>query len=177
MHHRTERIGAAMIKHEGDKWVLYSHDGSKKLGEHDTKADAEKQEAAINIRKHAQMRVFASVSSEYEVREETFEGRPHLVVPVVALVQGVLHAMNSPTPELVTAEEYTRPGVVGGFDGRPLFHGHPLVDGVPVSGNSPDILESKSIGRVFNAAVKNNKLAVEAWIDIEKCEAVAPDLL
>jgi hypothetical protein len=124
-----------------------------------------------------QSRLLTLAAAAYETREETFEGRPHLVVPVVALVQGVLHAMNSATPELVTAEEFTRPGVVGGFDGRPLFHGHPLVNGEPVSGNSPEVIEAKCIGRVFHAAVKNNKLAVEAWIDVEKCEEVAPDLL
>lgn len=163
-----------MIKHEGDKWVLYSHDGKKKLGTHDTKGEAQKQEAAINIRKYAQVRVLASA---YEVREDTFEGRPHLVVPVVALVQGVLHAMNSATPELVTAEEFTRPAVVGGFDGRPLFHGHPLVNGEAVSGNSPTILEERCIGRVFNSTVKSDRLTVEAWIDVAKCEAVAPELL
>jgi hypothetical protein len=40
-----------MIKHVGKKWILYSSDGSRKLGEHDSKADAERQERAINISK------------------------------------------------------------------------------------------------------------------------------
>lgn len=116
-------------------------------------------------------------AASYEVREETYEGASYLVVPVVALVQGVLHAMNSATPELVTAAEYTRPGVVGGFDGRPLFHGHPLVNGVPVSGNDPAVREAKRIGWVFHTAVKNNKLTTEAWVDVERCAEIAPDLL
>jgi hypothetical protein len=42
---------ATMIKHVGKKWILYSSDGSRKLGEHDSKADAERQERAINISK------------------------------------------------------------------------------------------------------------------------------
>lgn len=41
------------IKKEGSKWVVYSEDGRKKLGEHDSKKDAEKQLAAIHIRQHA----------------------------------------------------------------------------------------------------------------------------
>jgi hypothetical protein len=116
-------------------------------------------------------------AASYETREEMFEGRAHLVVPVVALVEGVLHAMNSATPELVTAEEFTKPAVVGGFNGRPLFEGHPLVEGEPVPGNSPKLLEELSIGRVFNAAAKKNKLTMEAWIDIAKAEQLAPKLL
>lgn len=38
---------ALMIKHEGSKWVLYTSDGSRKLGTHDSKEDAERQEEAI----------------------------------------------------------------------------------------------------------------------------------
>jgi hypothetical protein len=41
-----------MIKREGSKWVLYSKDGSKKLGTHPTKEAAMAQEMAIEIAKH-----------------------------------------------------------------------------------------------------------------------------
>ena len=37
-----------MIKKEGNKYILYSHDGSKKLGEFDSKKDAERREKVIN---------------------------------------------------------------------------------------------------------------------------------
>lgn len=40
-----------MIKKSGKKWVLYNHDGIKILGHHDSRASAERQEAAINISK------------------------------------------------------------------------------------------------------------------------------
>lgn len=40
-----------MIKKEGSKWVLYTHDGTKVLGTHKTKKEAVAQEAAINISK------------------------------------------------------------------------------------------------------------------------------
>lgn len=40
-----------MIKKVGSKWKLYTHDGKRVLGTHDTKASAEKQESAINISK------------------------------------------------------------------------------------------------------------------------------
>jgi hypothetical protein len=41
-----------MLKREGSKWVLYSKDGSKKLGEFDTKEDALKRERQIQYFKH-----------------------------------------------------------------------------------------------------------------------------
>lgn len=41
-----------MIKKEGGKWVLFSKDGSKKLGEFDTKAAAEKREREIQFFKN-----------------------------------------------------------------------------------------------------------------------------
>jgi REP element-mobilizing transposase RayT len=40
-----------MIRHVGEKWILYTSDCSRILGTHDSKADAEKQEAAVNIAK------------------------------------------------------------------------------------------------------------------------------
>lgn len=114
-------------------------------------------------------------ASGYETRIETFEGREHLVVPVVALVEAVLFAMNAPAPELVTAEEFSR--APGGWNGRPVFEGHPLKNGKPVSGNLPEVLEAGKIGIVFGTRVKGKKLLMEAWLDIVACEERAPELL
>lgn len=36
-----------MIRHEDGKWKLYTSDGSRVLGTHDTQEDAEAQERAI----------------------------------------------------------------------------------------------------------------------------------
>ena len=41
-----------MIKKSGSKYVLYSKDGSKKLGTFDSKKDAIKREQQINYFKH-----------------------------------------------------------------------------------------------------------------------------
>ena len=38
-----------MIKHEGNKWILYTQDGSKVLGEFDTEEDALKREGQIQF--------------------------------------------------------------------------------------------------------------------------------
>jgi hypothetical protein len=107
-------------------------------------------------------------------RTEQYQGREHLVVPVVALVEGVVHAMNSAYPEFVSAKEFSRAPT--GWNGRPVFLGHPIKDGRPVSGNSPDLLE-KSHRHHLRDTIKSKKLCMEAWIDVEKAKEVAPELL
>lgn len=42
----------AVIRNENGKWILYSHDRKKRLGEHDTKEDAQKQERAVQVHKY-----------------------------------------------------------------------------------------------------------------------------
>jgi hypothetical protein len=114
-------------------------------------------------------------SGAFKTRTEMFEEREHLVVPVVALVEGVIHAANAKNAELVTAEEFSR--AVGGWDGRPVFEGHPQINGRYVSGNSPEVLGEKRVGIIFNSAVRKGKLTMEAWIDVARCQEVAPELL
>ena len=41
-----------IIKHEGNKWILYNHLGTKILGRHPTRASALRQERAIQYWKH-----------------------------------------------------------------------------------------------------------------------------
>ena len=40
------------IRKVGNKWVLYTKNGKRRLGTHDTKKEAKAQETAINIAKH-----------------------------------------------------------------------------------------------------------------------------
>lgn len=103
------------------------------------------------------------------LRTEQYQGREHLVVPVIALVEGVVHAMNAPAPELVRAETLAKAPL--GWNGRPVFFGHPMKGGRPVSGNSPDLLDTDAIGTIFNAALKGTKLTMEAWVDVLKADA------
>lgn len=104
------------------------------------------------------------------VRRDTFEGKEYIVVPVVALMEGVVHAVNASSPEFVPASSLmTAPA---GWNGRPVMYGHPVRDRKQVSANEPEILEAQSIGLIFNTAVANKKLGMEAWIDPVKAEKV-----
>lgn len=109
------------------------------------------------------------------VRTEQFEGRDFLVVPVIALVQGVLQGMTAEEPELALAEEFGR--VPASWDGRPVVMNHPVVDGQPVSANSPTMLESIQFGWMFNTSVGEDlKLRSEAWLDLDKVAALGGEI-
>lgn len=53
----SSNVKLAVIRHEGDEWVLYDSEGSEVLGRHDTKEEAEEQERAIQASKHAAYRL------------------------------------------------------------------------------------------------------------------------
>jgi len=160
-----------MIKKQGGRWCLFTKDGSRKLGCHDTEAEAQAQERAIEISKHARA-LHAHASGL--IRTGTYRDHDYVVVPVVALVEGVIHAHNAPSPELVLAEEFGR--APQGWNGRPVMLGHPQRGGHQVSANEPSVLEAGQIGQVFNARVEGGKLKAEAWLDpvlVEKVQGAS----
>jgi hypothetical protein len=161
-----------MIKEVDGKWCLYTKDGSKKLGCHDTKADAEAQERAIESNKNARSArcVRLLLAATGSIRTATFQEREHLVVPVVMLVEGVIHPVNAPTPELVLAEELAKSPQ--GWNGRPVLPDHPAIGGEKVSANDPRILEAQAFGLVFNAHMEGKQLVGEAWLDSSRASRV-----
>ncbi len=94
----------------------------------------------------------------------------HTVIPVVALVEGVLWPANASAPELALADEFGR--FPEGWDGRPVMLDHPRVNEIPVAANSPDVLEDNSIGQLFNTVLEDGKLKSEIWINTERVEAL-----
>ena len=103
------------------------------------------------------------------VEMKVFQGRDHLVVPVVMMVEGVVHAVNSPRPELALAEEFGR--MPKAWDGRPVVGGHPTRHGEHISANDPVTLEQNAFGVLFNTKLKGDRLFSEAWIDPSKAVA------
>lgn len=104
------------------------------------------------------------------LRTASFMNQDHLVVPVIALVEGVLHAVNAPAPELVMEEEFAR--AYKGWNGRPVMLDHPQTEDGHVSANSPSILEEFGLGTVFNSHVEDKKLKMEAWINLARASKV-----
>ena len=103
------------------------------------------------------------------VRRDKLDGRDHLVVPVVMIVEGVLN------DALVTAQEFGK--YVDSWNGRPIPVLHPERDGIPVSASQVDIISKNTIGHIFNAWVDVNKLKGEMWIDTAKAERLGHAVL
>lgn len=100
----------------------------------------------------------------------TLDGRTHLVVPVVALVAGVVNGF------LVEPDELRK--FADAWNGRPIPIRHPQSGGDYVSANSPEIIERQVVGQFFNAhIVDGHKLVGDLWLDIAKCEALGGDAL
>lgn len=99
------------------------------------------------------------------VRREMIGGRSHLVMPVIALKEGVIHAMNSSADELVPYDEMP----ADGWDKIPVFINHPLRNNSPVSAKTPGVMR-EAVGFVRNAGTHaaDKTLRMEACVDEQK---------
>lgn len=102
-------------------------------------------------------------------RTATLEGRQYLVAPVIAVCEGVLNGMLAPADEIGKHIE--------AWNGIPLPVYHPRERGQHVSANRPDLIESMSVGRFFNASFDGRALRGELWVDVEKCRTLGGDAL
>lgn len=104
-----------------------------------------------------------SASTSGGFRTETLLGKEFLVVPVVAMVEGVRFGANQSSAELGLAEDFGK--YVDSWSNKPLVMNHPKVDGNFVSANSAKVLEDWSFGVTMNPILEGEKLKLEAWID------------
>ena len=113
--------------------------------------------------------------SAIPIRREMFEGKNHIVVPVVALVEGVHYGNGGPF--FYPAVEIAK--YVASWNGIPIPVFHPEEYGKNVSANSPSVIEERSVGRFFNAFFDSDggKLKGELWIDEDKAKKISPDIL
>jgi hypothetical protein len=108
---------------------------------------------------------------DYEVREETHQGKSFLVVPVTMMVEGVHHGSHGPL--LHTIEDLGK--FPASWDGIPIVKDHPEIDGLNVSANSPEIIDTVMIGRIYRTHVDGSRLKAEAWFDKEKLISISPE--
>lgn len=116
---------------------------------------------------------FEALSSGRGTWEDIDAVSSHYVVPIVAMVQGVIHAMNARRPEFVSADQLT----VAGWDNRPVFVNHPMVDDVPVASFHPKVA-GNHIGFTRNPRITGKgdarKLCMEVCLVKEK---LTPEML
>jgi hypothetical protein len=123
-----------------------------------------------------QQRHLATGSTDADsIRVESFRGREYTVVPVVALVEGVIQGLNASEAEFASADEFARYPVT--WNGRPVTLQHPTNNGVLCSANTPSILEEFQIGFMANTIRDGNKLKTEAWLDEELVTSMGDDAI
>lgn len=104
------------------------------------------------------------------VRTEMWNGKEHLVVPVVALQEAAIHAVNAKNREFVPAS--TLIASAGRWNGHPLVVGHPVRDGRQISAHSDAVLAQHGFGFIRQAMMNGKRLGMEAMVDPARLEAL-----
>lgn len=92
-----------------------------------------------------------------------------LVVPVVALMEGVIHPVNAASPEFVSAAVLE--AAAASWNGKPITLGHPVdAAGKQCSAADEKILAASGVGEIRNSRYENRKILQEAWIDKKKAK-------
>jgi hypothetical protein len=112
--------------------------------------------------------------SDYEVTLTVHQDKPYYVVPVVMMVEGVHSGSHGPL--LHKIDELGK--IPAAWNGIPVVIDHPEdKDGTPISANAPDVIDNRSVGKVYNTTVDGLKLKAEAWLDEDKLNEIAPEIL
>ncbi len=109
--------------------------------------------------------------ANFSVRTAEKDGKTHLVVPIVALIEGV-HC-GSGGCAFYSASEISR--TAQDWNGVPLTASHPTVNGELVQ--IEQALKDFKIGTFENVRYEAGKLKGEGWIDIQLAQAVCPECL
>lgn len=134
------------------------------------------QDAGEPIFEAAEMQQLHLLGATGIARTEIEDGKEYLVVPVVALMEGVIHAVNADTPEFVSFETLERAAAT--WNGRPVTLGHPMRGGKQCSANHPEVLAAHGIGMIRNSHVDaaSKKMLQEAWIEKAKAKKLHPEM-
>lgn len=161
-----------MIKKEGGKFVLYSHDGSKKLGEFDSEEAATKRENEIkqikylkehNVPKANCLANITSLVVNSKIRKEVVEGVEFTVLPSKTLPPDIV--MNG---GLYKADDVK--ATIDTLNMTPVTIGHPQINGKFVDAYDSLAQAKYGLGGAFNKVVgqdSNGVWNVEKYIPTE----------
>lgn len=105
----------------------------------------------------------------------TLNGREFIVADVVILKEGVLPGSKGNL--FYPADEIEKnPGI---WNGMPLTNNHPMRDGRPISGRSPEVWQDYYIGYLFNDSYDSveKKRKGKIWVDVQVANKINPKLV
>jgi hypothetical protein len=105
----------------------------------------------------------ARIQEDIELQTKTLQGREYLVVPVIAMIEGVRHGAAQKSGELGLASEFGK--FPDGWNTSPVVMNHPKRGSEYISASEPSVLEEYSFGLIFNTQLDGKKLKMEAWLD------------
>jgi hypothetical protein len=129
---------------------------------------------ALEEKANGEERTLHLLGSTGIVRKETLNDRSYLVVPIIALMEGVIHAVNAETPEFVSGDVLKR--AAASWIGKPVTLGHPAKAGKQCSASDFEVRKASGIGVIMKSEFDGRRLAQEAWIDEEKAKALHPKM-
>ncbi len=109
-------------------------------------------------------------TNNYKIKQVTFEGKDHIVVPVIMMTEGV-HCGSGGAVYHSIEELGHFPEA---WNGIPVCIFHPKDEESYISANSPEVIETQTVGRIFNTHVDGKKLKAECWIDVSKISTISP---
>lgn len=117
--------------------------------------------------------VYKNKQEAYTVETRQHQGAAHLVIPVVMMVEGVHNGNHGPMYHSI--DELGK--FPAAWNGIPVVIDHPEIEGQNVSANDPDIIDQRTVGRVYNTKVVGQKLVAEAWINEERVRQLSATIL
>ena len=166
-----------LTEKEKKQWVAIANSALSsclKKGGKDNACEASAiRQANGSVKTNSVFSAHAMQANNYSLRTEVYEGKEHLVVPVVMMVEGVHNGSHGPI--LHTIEELGK--FPGAWNGIPIPVLHPKEGDSFISANSPKVLQKQRVGWVFNTHVDGKKLKAEAWLEKDKLGKVSPKTL
>ena len=115
-----------------------------------------------------------NIIKDFNTRTEFKNGTEFLVIPIVALVEGV--HIGSAGAGFYPAAEISR--TAQNWNGVPLTIDHPKgINGNPITAQNPTALEKYSVGTFENVHYEVGKLKGEGWIDKNRIKLVSQKTL
>lgn len=122
---------------------------------------------------HSDMERFVQSNEAYTISQQMHQGRNHLIVPVVMMVEGVHNGSHGRLLHL--AEDLGK--FPEAWNGIPIVVDHPQdEEGHNISANSPD-MAPRHVGRVFNTHIDDKKLKADAWVDEQLLRELSSEAL